>query len=170
MANHKLLVPVILKHEGGFVNDPSDLGGATMKGVTLKTFRQYYGADCSIDELKKITDEQWSYIFKVGYWDKMKADGINSQSVANILVDFAYNSGPITAIKRLQALLDVKVDGIIGNVTISALNAKSPLPLFGAIKQDRIKYIDQICKSRPANEKFRKGWMNRINSFQFEES
>ena len=41
MANVEKLVPFILKWEGGFVNDPDDLGGATNKGVTLATYTQY---------------------------------------------------------------------------------------------------------------------------------
>ena len=43
-----------------------------------------------------------------------------------------------------------------------------PMSLYFQIKNDRIKFIDEICKARPANEKFRKGWMNRINDFKFE--
>ena len=35
MADVKKLAPFILKWEGGFVNDPDDLGGATNMGVTI---------------------------------------------------------------------------------------------------------------------------------------
>ena len=34
MANVNKLKPFILKCEGGFVNDPDDLGGATNRGIT----------------------------------------------------------------------------------------------------------------------------------------
>lgn len=37
MANINKLKPFILKWEGGFVDDPADLGGATNKGVTIGT-------------------------------------------------------------------------------------------------------------------------------------
>ena len=40
--------------------------------------------------------------------------------------------------------------------------------LFVAIKADRAKFIDEICKARPKNEKYRKGWMNRINAIKYE--
>ena len=36
MANVNVLLPFILKWEGGFVNDPADAGGATNKGVTIE--------------------------------------------------------------------------------------------------------------------------------------
>ena len=37
MADVNKLAPFILKWEGGFVNDPDDLGGATNMGVTIET-------------------------------------------------------------------------------------------------------------------------------------
>ncbi len=168
MADHRKLVPHLLKWEGGFVNDPDDKGGATMKGVTLTTFRNFYGKDKTVDDLKKITDEQWTYIMKKGYWNKAGADAIDSQSVANAIVDWCYNSGT-GILKRIQRIVGVKDDGIVGPKTIAAINSKSPLPLFGAIKQDRIKFINGIIARDEKQKRFYNGWMNRINSLQFED-
>ena len=39
MANVNQLAPFILKWEGGFVNDPADLGGATNMGVTIGAWK-----------------------------------------------------------------------------------------------------------------------------------
>jgi lysozyme family protein len=83
-------------------------------------------------------------------------------------VDWLWNSGTV-AIKRVQEIVGVKVDGIVGDKTIAAINNKSPLPLFGAIKEARKEYIEEICDKRPKNEKFRRGWMNRVNDIMFEE-
>ena len=63
MADYRRLVPFILKKEGGFVDDPDDLGGATNKGVTFATFQYYMGKNKTIDDLKHITDDQWMVIF-----------------------------------------------------------------------------------------------------------
>lgn len=171
MADVNKLKPFILKWEGGFVNDPDDLGGATNKGVTLGTYKQYKKSkglqDPTVEDLKNISDEEWTEIFKKMYWDRWKADCINNQSIANILVDFCWASG-VNGIKRPQKILGVKVDGIVGDKTINALNAYPAKELFNKIKADRIAFIDEICKARPANEKFRKGWLNRINDFKFE--
>lgn len=173
MAVVEKLVPHILRWEGGFCNDPDDLGGATCKGVTFKTYKLYRkrrGLTApTIGDLIRMTDEEFTDILKTMYWDVCKADFIESQSVANAIVDWAWNSGTLTAVKEVQKVLGVKVDGIVGNITLSAINSESPLPLFGKIQSLRKAYIERICKARPANNKFKRGWYNRINSLVYEE-
>lgn len=170
MADVKKLAPFILQWEGGFVNDPDDLGGATNKGVTIGAFKPYfkskYGREATIQDLKNISDEDWTGILKNLYWDRWKADDIKNQSLANILVDWVWASG-VHGIKRPQRILGVAPDGLVGPKTIAALNASDPRGLFDKIKMDRIKFIDEICEARPKNEKYRKGWLNRINSLRY---
>ncbi|MEG0890119.1 MAG: putative peptidoglycan-binding domain-containing protein, partial [Bacteroides sp.] len=103
---------------------------------------------------------------KPHYWDRWKADQIKSQSIANILVDWVWASG-IHGIKIPQQILGVSVDGNVGPKTIAALNARDPKALFAQIKQARINFIEDICRKRPANKKFRKGWLNRLNAIQY---
>lgn len=171
MAKSIKLIPFILQWEGGFVNDPADLGGATNKGVTIGTFKEHRkrkGLPApTVDDLKNISESEWHDIFKSLYWDRWKADEIKSQAVANILVDWVWASGS-HGIKRPQRLLGVKADGIVGKQTIAAVNAMEAATLFKMIKSDRLKFVDEICRARPANERFRKGWTNRINSIKYE--
>lgn len=171
MADPKKLIPFILRWEGGFVNDPDDLGGATNKGITIGTFGEYRKQkglpSPTVQELKNLLENEWYEIFKTMYWDRWIGDEIKSQPVANILVDWVWASG-VHGIKRPQRILGVPDDGIVGKVTLSYLNIAEPKRLFEAIKADRIKFIDGICKARPANEKFRKGWLNRINAIKYE--
>ena len=152
MANAKLLQPFILRWEGGFVNDPLDRGGATNKGITIGTFRQFYGKDATVEQLKNITDEQWLHIFKSGYWNPWKADEIVNQSIANIVVDWAWASGPGTSIKQVQGVLGVAADGIVGPKTLAA----------------RLKFVENIVRRDPTQARFLKGWKNRINDIKFE--
>ena len=170
MADVKKLAPLILQWEGGFVNDPDDLGGATNKGVTIGAFKPYfkskYGREATIQDLKNISGEDWTGILKNLYWDRWKADDIKNQSLANILVDWVWASG-VHGIKRPQRILGVAPDGLVGPKTVEALNASDPRGLFDKIKTDRIKFIDEICEARPKNEKYRKGWLNRINSLRY---
>ena len=62
MANPNVLIPFVLRYEGGFVNDPADSGGPTNKGVTLNTFRSVYGRAKTINDLKRMTDNEWRHI------------------------------------------------------------------------------------------------------------
>lgn len=174
MADVNKLAHWILKWEGGFVNDPDDSGGATNKGVTIKTWKQVGydkdgDGDIDVKDLKLLTvDDVIKVVLKPHYWDRWKADEIVSQSVANICVDWVWASGK-PGITRVQKLLGVKQDGVVGPKTLAALNSRSPLPLFGAIKQERIKFIDEICIKNPKNLKFKKGWLNRLNDLKYED-
>lgn len=167
MANYKQLIPFILKWEGGFSNDPKDLGGATMKGVTLKTYTDYCRRKGlpkpTVEDLKKIPDSHWGDIFKSMYWDRWKADQILSQAVANLLVDWVWLSGSysITTTQRFLGFKGSDVDGRVGPKTIKAINDAGP-KLFDGLYKERIAYIERIVKARPANLKFRRGWLNRL--------
>lgn len=167
MADYRKLKPFILRWEGGYINDQADLGKQTNKGVTLSTYRSVFGKNKTVSDLKKITDEQWEFIFKKFYWDKWKADYIKDQNVANILVDWIWCSGSY-GINIPQRVLGVYVDGIVGSKTIAAINARDGRELFDTIKQERKDFIDRICQTRPQNRKFKNGWMNRINSLAYE--
>lgn len=167
MADYRKLKPFILRWEGGYINDQADLGKQTNKGVTLSTYRSVFGKNKTVSDLKKITDEQWEFIFKKYYWDKWKADNIKDQNVANILVDWVWASGSY-GIKIPQRVLGVDVDGIVGPKTIAAVNARDGRELFDNIKQERKDFIDRICQTRPQNKKFKNGWLNRINSLDYE--
>jgi len=174
MADVSKIVPFILKWEGGFVNDPQDLGGATNMGVTIGTWKQV-GYDkngdgnIDVDDLKLLTkDDVVNRVLKPHYWDRWKADDIKSQSVANILVDWVWLSGA-HGIKIPQMILGVTVDGVVGNKTLAALNAREPKEIFDAIKAARVNFIENICHKRPANRKFQRGWMNRLNDIRYED-
>ncbi len=166
MANYKILVPFILESEGGYVNNPHDRGGETNKGVTMQTWRAYCakkGKPAGTATLKAMRQSEWEEIFTSLYWNKLKADRIADQSIANLLADFAWGSGVTRAAKTLQTHLGVTADGIVGDITLKALNSRSPLPLFGALKQARLRFVESIVRNDPTQKIFLKGWTKRIN-------
>lgn len=170
MAHIEKLKPWILKWEGGFVDDPLDRGGATNKGITIGTFRHFYGSKATVEQLKNITDAQWEKILDVGYWRPFKADAIKNQSIANICVDWAWASGTVTAIRKVQQVLGVKVDGIVGEQTLNAINKyPEPMVLFNKIKDARLAFINAIVRNNPSQARFSRGWTRRINDIKYEE-
>lgn len=168
MAKAALLVPFILRWEGGYVNDPDDRGGATNRGVTLATFRHFYGSDATVEQLRTLTDAQWFHIFKTGYWDRWQADQIASQSIANLLVDWVWASG-VHGIVQPQKILDVEPDGVVGPKTLEALHARQAEELFYQLRAARLAFVEGIARRTPSQKKFLRGWQNRINALQFEE-
>lgn len=172
MAKIEKLVDFILKWEGGYSDHPNDPGGATNMGVTIGTMKSLglkydKNNDKKIDkkDVKLITKQDAIDIMKVHYWDKVKADQITSQAVANILVDWFWMSGT-NASKGIQRLVGVTDDGIIGKNSLAAINE--------TIKKDEEKFVEQLYKARKQFytniinrnkklESFRKGWTNRLN-------
>lgn len=167
LTNEQLFEKAKLK---GFANDPDDLGGATMCGVTLATFAEYCRRKGyprpTIVRLKAIKYKEWLEILKTMFWDKWKADQINNESIALILVDWVWGSGKY-GITIPQKAIGVTADGIVGPKTIAAVNAKDPKQLFDLIRKERLAYIERICKSRPTNLKYKRGWLNRLNDIKF---
>lgn len=156
--------------EGGFVNHPNDKGGCTNRGVTLATYKEYCReigkAEPTIDKLRKLTFNEYVNILRWHSWDTWQADKINSQQVAEILVDWVYNSGA-WGVKKPQAFLKLKQDGIVGPKTLKAVNDYDPKLLFTHIKSMRKEFYLAIVKANPSQKVFLKGWLNRIDSFNY---
>lgn len=167
MADKNKLIPIIKRWEGGYSDNPNDRGGATNSGVTLAVYQSVYGKNKTKNDLKRMTNEQWNYIFTKLYWNKWKADEIKNQSIANILVDWVWMSGYGT-IKKIQSLFGLTADGIVGNKTISYINSHDQEDVFNKIWNRRKQFYESLVKNNPSQKVFLKGWMNRLNTFKFQ--
>lgn len=172
MADFEGFAGKILRLEGGFVNHPADKGGPTKYGVILSTWKQYgydkdHDGDIDAEDIRELTEADARYIAKKVFWDFFQADFILNQSIAEFIVDWGYNSGRVTVAKKLQKLLNVTADGLIGVQTLNAINCTDQQNLFDALKVARRVFIDNIVEQRPDQSVFHKGWINRINSFRF---
>ena len=163
MERIEKLKSFILSWEGCCANDPRDPGGATNKGVTLATFRSVFGKDKTVKDLKKITDSQWMTIFKTKFWDRYKADNIKDEWITYLLVDWLWTSGVGNAINRVQKFLGLKIDGIVGNVTINKINSFNGKELFIKLWHLRENFI----KTRAQYPIYGKGWLRRLNGIQY---
>ena len=171
MAKIDPLVPIEFRVEGGKVNNPADKGARTNMGVTLATWKsQGYdkNGDGKIDvtDLNLITHADVVNILKK-YWDSWKADNINNQSIANLVVDWTWNSGA-WGIKKPQLALGLDDDGVVGKDTLAAINSGDPSTVFKTLWLARKTFFDDICKNDPSQLVFHNGWMNRLNSFKFQ--
>lgn len=170
MANFDLFLPILLKNEGGYVDDPEDPGGETNKGITMITFRtcshELLGLDPTSDNLKALTDAQAGIIYRALYWNKIQGDAISLEPLADIVCDFFVNAGT-HATKLLQNVMigmgaNLIADGVIGQASIQALGTLPQDEVYRRYKQGRITYYQNLGQKYP---KFLQGWLNRVNSF-----
>ncbi len=158
MAKFDLSIPTILKHEGGYVNDPDDPGGETNFGISK---RQYPKLD-----IANLTLEQAKVLYQQDYW---KYDDIISQPVATKVFDMAVNMGHGRAHRILQEALQnvgepVRIDGILGPQTIKAANGSEYEELLKEICILMAVRYTQIALARPTSRKFLHNWMRRAFS------
>lgn len=165
MASFEKYAPILWNLEGGFVDDPDDKGGATNRGITLKTYegwcRKHGYPRPTADRLKAMPIETWARITKELFWDKVGGDEISDQRVANLICDWAFNSG-LGIIPKVQALVGAKADGIVGRETLRAINAEDPERLASDLKQLREAFYHTIAR-RGNNRKYLRGWLNRLD-------
>jgi lysozyme family protein len=174
MASLDAFFPTLLRFEGGYVDDPDDPGGATNKGITLRTFgpgAALLGIQPTLENLKALTNDQARTIYKAFYWDKIQGDQIGLQELANIVFDFYVNAGA-NATKLLQNVLNdlgatppLPVDGLIGPATLQAIQRADQKELYRRYKQGRIDYYQDLVANRASLAKFLRGWLNRVNAF-----
>ena len=70
-------LPRILAHEGGYVDDPRDPGGATNKGITHKTYSGWLRSKGLPDKnVRYISDAEVAAIYRQNYWDRIQGDNL----------------------------------------------------------------------------------------------
>ena len=153
MKSFNEIIEKVLEHEGGYVNDPKDLGGETKYGITKRFYPDI--------DIKNLTIEQAKEIYKKDYWDKNKVESL-PQNLWHIYFDMCVNMGKRTAVKVLQRAAvnkgrDIEVDGGLGPMTIGALKGVE----LDRVRAFRVKYYVDLITARPEQEKFYLGWFRR---------
>ena len=157
-ANYEFSLAQVLKHEGGWSDHPRDPGGATMKGVTLKTYSDWLGRQATKDELRNIPDSHLSTIYKTRFWDAVRGDDLPA-GVDFAVFDMAVNSGPGRAARLLQAAVGATTDGSIGPKTLAVVRAQNVELLINRYQKDRQHFLEAL----PTFDTFGKGWTRRVN-------
>lgn len=162
----------VLRWEGGYVNDPIDNGGETNKGIVQKTYdewreRKHYDKR----SVRDIEDGEVKQIYLEQYWRPSRCQALDFP-MSLILFDSAVNHGVGRAVKLLQEVLNVVVDGHFGPVTMAAYDFLEECHGTGHIATQYIKareaFYFRIVESRPEQGKFLRGWMNRLEALRKE--
>lgn len=142
----------LLGHEGGYSDHPNDPGGATRWGVTERVAR----AAGYVGSMKEFPVDKAKEIYKKSYWDAVQADLLPDE-LRYAVFDAAVNSGPVQAIKWLQACLNVEQVGVLGPKTKAAL-MQNTKPLKGKYLGIRLRFMTDLKNW----SSFSKGWARRI--------
>lgn len=162
MADYSQVKAHIKKYEGGWANSAADKGGCTMSGITIGTFKTYYGKDKTCADLKKLTEQQWDYIFQTGWWKPLKLADVKNTSIAILIADMAFMSGTGAAIKKIQGCLGTTADGIIGPKTLALINANDSKEVFFKLWGMRYEWLCRIAYGGYLN-----GWLNRLRATKY---
>lgn len=158
MADFKKAIKVILLHEGGYVFDKRDPGGETNFGISKKSYPDL--------DIKKLTVEQATEIYLRDYWLKLKLEQINDDRIALIIFDHAVNTGTHNTIRMVQKSVGVEVDGVIGNVTIKAVNQSDSRFLILDLCTARGEFYINLVNKKPLLRVFKQAWLNRVTACQ----
>ncbi len=164
------IIEVVLHHEGGFVDDPDDRGGATNWGVTQKVYETFREEKCTVEDIKNMTREDAIEIYYEMFWLPSRAEELPKE-VRETYFDMVVNHGQGGAVKILQQACNNKrkpenriaVDGGIGPNTIKAAATLQDWELkversgfYWNLVFDGSKYTQ-----RTTQVKFIRGWIRR---------
>jgi len=169
----------LMEHEGGLVNHPSDPGGATNFGVSLRWLKSVKldidgDGDVDEDDVLILDDNHARLIYTKHWWCKYGYDKIESREVAAKVLDMSVNMGAPRAHRIVQAALSkhgaqVKEDGILGPITISYLNGTvrkegGAAALLNTIRSLQSQFYRELVKARPRLGVFLNGWEARAKA------
>lgn len=147
----------VLRHEGGYVDHPRDPGGATNMGITIGTLSDWLGRPATKAEVRALSRDLAAAIYHRRYWLPVRGDALGS-GLDLVVFDYGVNSGPVRAVRTLQAAIGVDMDGVMGPVTINALAGRDREPLIRDVSARRRAFL----RSLSTYDTFGRGWERRV--------
>lgn len=168
--------------EGLYQDDPADVANVkredgtvvgTMRGVSPGAWARFKGVHLESlepEDMKAITLEDAAHVYDVAYYRLPGFAKLRWCPATEVWVDIGWGSGPVTAIKKMQQMIGVTADGVIGPQTIAAyeswLSSKTMEAAVNLIADWRCNFYKQLVAVRPANAKFLTGWLRRANWYR----
>ena len=171
-------IEYVLRHEGGFVDDPNDDGGPTHYGVSLRFLKDIGmdindDSDIDIKDVQELTLNDVKLIYKQYWWDKYEYTRINDRLIAAKVFDLAVNMGAHMAHKILQRACNeiseapIADDGILGEITLAVVNILIEKgrreELLSEIKEEAASFYILLVMEKPKFKRYLKGWLARVN-------
>lgn len=158
-ATYHAALDAVFEHEGGFVNHRLDPGGATNMGITHKVLARFRGVKrVSVHDVRNLRRTEAASIYLQNYWHRVKCDELPS-GVDLAVFDCAVNQGVSRATRFLQQAARVRVDGVIGPVTLRSIHAREPGALLDEFCARRMNHYGRLSR---LFRTFGLGWSRRL--------
>jgi lysozyme family protein len=160
-GDFKECLELVLKSEGGWVNNPKDPGGETNLGVTKAVWEEWVGHP--VESLKKLTKDDVAPLYEQKYWRPCYGE-VLPRGLDLIVFSAAIMSGSGRCIKLLQSAIGCVPDGVIGPKTRELISASNTANLIAKFSEARREYYHSL-KTFPI---FGKGWLARVDREELE--
>lgn len=162
MADFTSAFDALILAEGGFVltDKASDRGGQTYAGIARRWWPRWAGWPL-IDRGEAVPPRLVIEFYRAEFWLRISGDQITRQPLADALLLAAVVYGPAPAVILAQRVLSVAQDGVVGRMTLFALNSCDAdlfLARFALAQCVKFANIATIDKSQQGNLP---GWINR---------
>ena len=154
-------VGLILQKEGGYVDHPADKGGPTNHGITHKTLAAWRGKEVSAEDVKALQPEEAKEIYFANYWNALRCESLPA-GLDLVVFDFGVNAGVSRAARTLQKCVAVADDGVIGPITLGAVEKFAPDEVVRRFGQERMKFYEGLDNFNV----FGKGWRSRTEAVE----
>lgn len=153
MSDFYTFIERVLAHEGGYVNHPKDPGGETNWGVTKRTAQ----ANGYSGNMRAMTRVQAIEIYRAAFWLRYRCAEM-PPGVAFQFFDACINHGYGNAARMLQRAAGVTDDGVIGNISLAAINKLPENDLLLRFNAERLRFYTRLSTFAS----FGKGWVRRV--------
>ena len=156
MNDYRECLDLVLKSEGGWVNNPKDPGGETNLGVTKAVWEEWVGHP--VTTMKNLTKDDVAPLYEQRYWRPCYGE-VLPRGLDFIVFSMGVNAGPGRSVKLFQQSIGCVPDGVIGPATRSLICASNTATLIAKFSEVRREYYRSL-KTFPV---FGKGWLSRVD-------
>lgn len=148
MTHFLRALDIVLQHEGGYVDHPTDPGGETKYGISKRAY--------PYEDIRGLTVDRAAVLYRRDYWDRCRCDEL-PWPLSLYVFDAAVNQGAVRAITTLQRTLDVRADGVIGPITLAKASNADESVHARYMAERAVHYA-----SLSTFDTFGRGWMRRL--------
>ena len=156
--NFDVSLKYVLVDEGGNDDDPRDHGGRTSRGITQRE----YDAWCHLNgkvagDVWKASQTEIGSIYRSQYWEPYCNSLPNGLDYC--FFDISVNCGRSQAVKTFQKALGVPADGMMGQITLAAINKADRIDLIHKVSDERRYFYRHLGQFAI----YGKGWLSRVD-------